>query len=439
MQAPKSERPVFPRRLSLPGRVLYAVRHSLPFATNGYAVRTHGVARALSQSGCEVLVCTAPGLPWNQPGQGDRDWSNHHSIDGVRYIHTPHFSTTERSPKECHQRLVQTYAELIRVFKPAVVMAASNWANALPPAAAARASNLPFLYEVRGFWELTRLAREPAWEGSPDYRQARMMEQDVVRRAQRLFTLNRFMRDELAQRGVPAERIDLVPNGFDGWAPAPDGSDGLRRQLGVKARHVVGYIGSFNAYEGLEDLIGAVARLRAQGLDLALMLVGSSSRMGMEDQTDSGLCPAGQAYQALAKQLGISKHLYLPGRIKPAAVADYYGLLDLVVIPRRPLPVCELVSPLKPLEAAAHDKRVLMSDVAPLAELRSRCSNFFYFKKGQPDTMAEQMQNILSNHADPPTRCHSLEDLTWCENVRPMVRAINACGGNFVLERSTCV
>ena len=69
--------------LALPGRVLYAVRHSFPFASNGYAVRTHGVARALVQSGCQVLVCTAPGLPWNQPGQDGRHWPNHHQIDGV--------------------------------------------------------------------------------------------------------------------------------------------------------------------------------------------------------------------------------------------------------------------------------------------------------------------------------------------------------------------
>ena len=175
---------------------------------------------------------------------------------------------------------------------------------------------------------------------------------------------------------MPAERIDLVPNGFDGWAPAPAGSDALRQRLGITARHVLGYIGSFNAYEGLEDLIGAVAKLRGQGPDVALVLVGSSARMGMV-QAGSGLCPVAQAYQALAEQFGMAESLHLPGRIDPAAVADYYGLLDLVVIPRRPLPVCELVSPLKPLEAAAHVKRVLMSDVAPLAVLRGRCRNFF--------------------------------------------------------------
>ena len=91
------------------------------------------------------------------------------------------------------------------------------------------------------------------------------------------------------------------------------------------------------------------------------------------------------------------------------------------------MPVCELVSPLKPLEAAAHDKRVLMSDVAPLAELRGRCHNFFYFQKGQPDSLAEQIHHILTTHPEPPSRCVELQQLTWKENVRAMVRAIGGC------------
>lgn len=413
--------------LTLPGRVLYAVRHSYPFASNGYAVRTHGVARALVQSGCEVVVCTMPGLPWNQAGQANRNWPNHHVIDGVRYVHTRFDAITEESAEARQQRLVDVYAELIRVFKPAAVMAASNWANALPPIRAAQGAGLPFLYEVRGFWELTRLAVEPAWADSPEYRQTMVLEQRVARRAQRLFTLNRFMRDELVARGVPAERIALVPNGFEGFAPAQDASDALRSQLGITAQYVVGYIGSFNAYEGLEDLIAAVAQVRAQGLDVALVLVGSSARMGMTPNGGPALCEAGLAYRALAQRLGIAEHVRLPGRIEPAAAAGFYDLMDLVVIPRRPLPVCELVSPLKPLEAAAHDKRVLMSNVAPLAELEDLCQNFFYFDKSQPDSLARQIYQILSTHPEPPARCHELEQLTWKENVRPMVEAIEDC------------
>ncbi len=426
VQAPANEEFVSGLELSVPKRVLYAVRHSYPFSSNGYAVRTHGVSRALVQSGCDVVVCTSPGLPWNQPGQGKSRWSNYHRIDGVRYVHTPLVEKSGESEKARQHRLETIYTELIRVFKPSAVMAASNWANALPPARAAQSAGLPFFYEVRGFWELSRLAREPSWGQSAQYRRAQALEQAVARRAQRLFTLNRFMRDELVSRGVPAERIDLAPNGFDAWSAGPNGAHTLRRQLGIRAKQVVGYIGSFSAYEGLEDLIGAVARLRAKGVDLALVLVGSSARMGLV-QDGADLCSAAKDYRALAEQLGIADSVYLAGRIDPAAAADYYGLLDLVVIPRRPVPVCELVSTLKPLEAAAHNKRVLMADVAPLAELRDGCHNFFYFNKGQPDSLAEQMYHILTTYPQQVSCCLGLEKLTWKENVRLMTAAIRGC------------
>lgn len=91
-------------------------------------------------------------------------------------------------------------------------------------------------------------------------------------------------------------------------------------------------------------------------------------------------CSASVAYRALAQRLGITEFVFLPGRVGPDEASDYYALLDLVVIPRRPFAVCEMVSPVKPLEAVARGKRVLMSNVAPLADLAELSPNFNYFK-----------------------------------------------------------
>ena len=56
-----------------------------------------------------------------------------------------------------------------------------------------------------------------------------------------------------------------------------------------------------------------------------------------------------------------------------------------------------------------------------------RCHNFFYFQKGQPYGLAEQIHHILNTQPEPPSRCVELEQLTWKENVRPMVAAIGGC------------
>ncbi len=404
----------------LPGRVLYAVSHSFPFSSNGYAVRTHGVAAALVIAGCDVVAASRPGVPWDQPGFKDKEVALCHVIDRVRYVHS-------RTP--CRQGLaledylaqsVEVWAELMRVFKPSAVIAASNWHNALPAAIAAHELGLPFFYEVRGFWEVSQAARDPGWEYSPGYVREVAGETAVAKAADRVFTLNRFMRDELVRRGVVAERIDLVPNGFPGWVETSSVAIS-QADLGIRSRYVVGYIGSFNVYEGLEELIEAFASVRRRGVDAALLLVGSGEPRGFAIES----CEKTAVYRALAEKLGVSEFVFLPGRVPPEQTAAYYALLDVVVIPRRPFAVCEIVSPMKPLEAAAQGKRVLMSDVAPLADLAALCSNFSYFEKGNVNSLADKLVHLLAEPTAAVTKCQALDALSWESNVGPIVAAMN--------------
>ncbi|MCB8747868.1 glycosyltransferase family 4 protein [Rhodoferax sp. U2-2l] len=397
----------------------------MPFSSNGYAVRTHGVASALVKAGLDVIAATRPGAPWDQPGFQGQDFACSHVIDGVRYVHTPKPSEKDGPLAQYMARAVEVFKELMRVFKPTVVMAASNWRNALPAAIAARELGMPFFYEVRGFWELSHAARDAVWAQSPQFHREVAHETAVALSAQTVFTINRFMRDELVRRGVDQARVQLVPNGFAGW-PTPLETKALGRvDLGIKARYVVGYIGSFNGYEGLEDLIEAVALLRGRGLDVALLLVGSSESRGLGAGVGMA-CPATLAYRNLAQRLGIGDVVFTPGRVAPDLADQYYALLDVVVIPRRPLAVCEIVSPLKPLEAAAHGKRVLMSDVGPLADLAALCPNFSYFKKGDMKSLAEELAKVLAGCDAPLARCSALDALTWDMNVAPMVSAVRS-------------
>jgi glycosyltransferase involved in cell wall biosynthesis len=417
-----SAKPIF----RLPDRFFYAVNHSFPFSSNGYAVRTHGVATGLVQSGCQVIVASRPGMPWDQAGSDTADVILlSQTIEGVRYIYTRSPSRKDLMLEKYLEFSVEALAELMRIFKPAAVMAASNWHNALPAAIAAHQLGLPFFYEVRGFWEISQLARDPGWERSPGFAQEVSGETTVAKSAHRVFTLNRFMRDELVRRGVAAERIDLVPNGFPGWAE--DSSVQLSRaDLGISSQYVVGYVGSFNVYEGLEELIEAFASVRRHGVNASLLLVGSGEPSGF-DAGQFGTCQKSAEYRELAEKLGVSEFVYMPGRISPEQTAAYYTLLDVVVIPRRPFAVCEMVSPMKPLEAASHGKRVLMSDVAPLTDLAELCPNFSYFHKGSVASLTEKLVELLKEPVKTVPRCEMLAERTWEKNVVPMVAAIRAC------------
>ena len=261
----------------VPGRIAYIVNHSYPYSSNGYAVRTHGVASALVEHGHSVVAINRPGLPWDLPGFENDQFPLHHEIDGVRYLHLPEPSNKGKSKTKYLAASAEALKTTLRVFKPTVVMAASNWENALPAAVAARELGLPFFYEVRGFWEITRVSREPEWQNSDEFKQYVEMETTVAQAADRVFTLNRFMRDELVRRGVDVAKIDLVPNAYGALPDLSRPPRLTKADIGCNTRHVVGYVGSFNEYEGLDDLVRACAQLREQGVDLSLLLVGSSS------------------------------------------------------------------------------------------------------------------------------------------------------------------
>lgn len=410
----------------VPSRLAYLVSHSFPFSTNGYAVRTHGVATALAQRGQSVVVVSRPGRPWDLPGFENISFPNHHVIDGVRYLHLERPCTSAMLQEEYLKSSALAIYEILRLFKPSAVMAASNWENATPAIIASRRLKLPFFYEVRGFWEVTHASNLPEYANTAAFRRAVEMETLLAREADHVFTLNDPMRDELVRRGVDRGQISLMPNAHSGAQPSRLQAQAAKARLGSKARHLVGYVGSFSPYEGLEDLVGACARLRAEGLDLDLVLVGSSNSLGVGG--DQVQCPASARLRELAASLGIADHLILTGRRPTSELPDLYSAIDLVVIPRRPVAVADLVSPVKPYEAAAYSRPVLLSDVGALKDLGRRLPGSVYFQAGSVPSMCEQIRNILSVPGGPVDRVamnlEALRQATWVESTAQLAEVL---------------
>lgn len=340
-----------------PRRVLNLLAYSLPYASNGYATRSHGLLTALQVSGWDVRPATRPGYP----GDADRahEGSDLPPVDRVGSLDYRRLLSSSRR-RLGHTRYLMDAAdeigELIRVLRPALVHAASNYMTALPAAIAAREAGLPFVYEVRGFWDVTRASSDPAFVHTPECRQLRTFERELLQRADALVTLTGPMAEELVRRGAPADRLWVAPNAVDAaLAPRPRRGE-LARRIGLpEGVPVIGYIGSFVDYEGLDDLVAACALLRDRGLAFHLLLVGD------------GLVRDAVLEQARAAGLG--DRTTAVGRVPHDEVPDYHALVDLCPFPRKPWPVCELVSPLKPYEAMALGKCVLVSDVAAMAEM----------------------------------------------------------------------
>ena len=406
-----------PGNWRLPMRLAYVVSHSLPWSSNGYAVRSHAIARALTAAGHEVILFTRPGRPWDIEGfPADQAVDLERRIDGIRYVSLPMPPMPGARPIERVRQAAAVLTEAFQVFRPAAVLAASNWENAEPARRAAGRTGAAFFYEQRGFWEMGETGMAPAAQEA-----ARKQETDIALAARAVFTLNGPMRDELVRRGVPPGRVQLVPNGVS----LPGRIDGRlsRAALGCRARYLVGYIGSLSAYEGVEDLLHLVAQLRgdpAGALDADALIVGSDAPKGLIG-ADGG---ATAALRALAARLSISDHVHFVPQQPEATVTSYYPLCDAIVLPRRRNPVTELVPPIKPYSAAAHSLPVFMTDLPPLAEIAAEI-NGTLFPEGDIEALARGVRQALTQ-GHPATVMPLDPDLDWSHRVLPIRRHLEA-------------
>jgi glycosyltransferase involved in cell wall biosynthesis len=416
----------------LPHRVIYVVSHSYPYSSNGYAVRTHEVARALAALGHDMIVINRPGRPWDIEGfPFGASVKTEQVIDGVRYVFLPSEVSPEMNRRARLRQAERALIEAFEVFRPGAVMAVSNWENAEPAQNAARRWGCRFFYEQRGFWELSHAAchaEDGAEDGAEDkderakgYIRDRENEVRIARGAQAVFTLNRAMGDELVRRGVPEGKIHLVPNGVSDPGPVAKGVD--RASIGCTARHLLGYVGSLSSYEGGEDLIDLMARLRGDKVDVDLVIVGGSAPKGLIGSTHGA--PLEDRLKAQAAELGIGAHIHFVPQVAQNRIGAYYSMVDAIIMPRRRTPVTELVAPLKPYAAAAYGVPVFMTDMAPLDEV-AKDIHASLFPEGDIGALAKMVRHTLEHGGHPAVLNTLRPGVRWQRRVQPMSRLLKA-------------
>ncbi|WP_366555788.1 glycosyltransferase family 4 protein [Aquibaculum sediminis] len=374
-------------------RVAYVLHNSLPYSSGGYATRAHGLATGLQEQGWEVVGVLRPGFPNDLDVTPDElDDSYVKSVDDIRYCFAASPARTHYPKQEYMLLAADRIQRSLEELRPEMVVAASAHLSALPALIAARRLGIPFVYEVRGFWEITRLSRKPSREGTIYHKVECFLEAFVAEEADLVFTLTEAMKDELLARGVTTE-IRLLPNSCDPSRFQPLARDReLAQQLGIPDEvPVIGYIGTFVDYEGLEYLAQACAQLHERGRDFRLMLVGNENTSG----TDVGRIT--QEIQETVAEAGIADKVLMPGRVPHEMVEKYYSLVDIVAFPRRAWPVTEMVSPMKPLEALSMEKAVVASNVRALAEMIDHGRTGLLFQKEDAQDLATKLEYLLDN------------------------------------------
>ena len=416
MDRPSDDRPAGPSRPA----VVHVVTNSLPEVQAGYTVRTQGIVAAQRAAGLEAHVCTPPGFPVSRGHVGAAALA---TLDGVPY----HRDLRAGRRLDLPDRHLEAYAAAVvsraRAVGAHVLHAHSKHVNGQAALLAGARLGLPVVYEARGFLEETWRTRGGD-VGSDFYRWTRATETRCMGLAAGVVVLSETMRDEVVSRGVDPSRVHVVGNCVP-ERHLTDPVDGapVRAALDIRTRDVVvGTVTTLNAYEGIDVLLEAGALLDDAGV--VVLVVGGG--------------PAHDRLLRRASELrrsGTRTRFVLTGQVPHARTRDHHAAIDVFCVPRRATPVTAMVPPLKPVEAMALGRPVVVSDLPPLREVVA--DSGVIVPPEDPDRLAQALRQLVD---DPDRRArlgvrarhHVATQRTWTaavtayERVYEQVRRVAA-------------
>lgn len=362
-------------------RVLHVLHTSLPYIA-GYTIRSDYIIRYQREHGMNPAVVSSA----QQIGQDA-------PLDEVNGI--PHFRTPPLEPKlppgvrefRMMQLLESRIAHAIRDWRPDVVHAHSPMLVGLPALYAARRAGLPLVYEVRDLWENASVDRGKFKEDSLPYRIAAGAETVLFKRAEATVTICESLRNAISPRVRDDRALHVVANGVDSDKFTPrEAPASAWERWGLKGKKVIGYIGTFQPYEGLTLLIEAIGKIAKEIPEAHLVITGAH---GEEENL-----------KAFTRERNLNDRVTFTGRVPHNEVFDIYAMASLMAYPRIRTRTTELTTPLKPLEAMSMERPVIVSDVPAMGELVRHGETGLVFRAGDSDDLARQCISVLNN----PTR-----------------------------------
>ena len=358
-------------------RILHVLDHSLP-TQSGYSFRSQAILREQRALGWETVQVTSP-----KHGATAQPLETVDGIDFHRILATQGWmgSVPVLDQIDTVRQLRRGLRKIVAAMRPDIIQAHSPCLNAL----AALGLGKPLVYEMRSSWEDAAVSSGTTVEGSVRYRLSRALETYVLKRANAVTTICEGLREEVSHRGVPAARITVVPNAVDADSLArTSGFVGdIRAELGLTGQFVVGFIGSFFAWEGLPFLIAALAPVLRARSDVRVLLVGG----GIDEPN----------VRAVVEREGLQQHVVFAGKLRHDQIRAAYDAIDVLAYPRVPIRLTEMVTPLKPLEAMALGKVLVASDVGGHRELVRDGVTGLLFRAGDARALADAVVRVAAD------------------------------------------
>ncbi len=362
--------------------VLHVLRYSIP-NMSGYTVRSQALIEGQRAFGVRPVVVTST----RHEAATDRETLNGVPYYRCRQSANPLGRVPVVGELAAMAQLRRRIISIGRAEGADVIHAHSPAMCGLPGLLAARRLRRPFIYEVRALWEDAAVDQDKTTEGSLKYRLSRLLETFVLRRADRIVVICDGLKQELVRRGLPAEKIAITPNGVDTaqFQPLAGKDQGILDRYALGGSKVIGFIGSFFQFEGLESLLRAVPLMLRRDPQIKVLIVGTGEQEA--------------ALRALAQAAHLNGSVIFTGRVPHHEVPAYYSVMDALVYPRLSRRITELVTPLKPLEAMAFGRPVVASDVGGLRELVSHGKTGLLFKAEDLEALAATCVQAVTDRA----------------------------------------
>ena len=360
-------------------KILHVFDHTLPLHS-GYTFRSAAILRNQRKLGWETNHLSGP--------KQLNCSVDEEEADGLHFYRTPKptgwlSKLPGADPFAVMSAIEKRLLQLARELGPDVIHAHSPVLDAVPAIRVGRKLGIPVVYEIRAFWEDAAVDHGSTKEGSLRYRLTRALETWAVKKADAVTVICEGLRRDLIARGIESSKITVIPNAVDveqfsvGGKPDVE----LKMKLGLGGSRVLGFIGSFYAYEGLDLLITALPTILKQMPDVKVLLVGGG--------------PQDRDLKQQVMALDLKDRVVFTGRVPHDEVNRYYDLVDVLVYPRHPMRLTELVTPLKPLEAMAQGRLMVASDVGGHKELIQDGKTGVLFHAGNSGDLASKVVALL--------------------------------------------
>lgn len=368
-------------------KILHVLDHSIPLHS-GYTFRTRSILKQQHALGIETCHVTSP-----KHGNDEKEIEE---VDGLTFYRSAPPSGLMSKLPVLHQfaniqPMTERILEAIEIEKPDIIHAHSPALNGIAALQAGKKSGLPVVYEIRAFWEDAAVDHGTCKEGDLRYKMTQSLENYVVKNANAVTTICEGLRGDLISRGFPESKFTVIPNAvnIEHFDVITEKDTELETSLQLQGKTVLGFLGSFYAYEGIDLTIKALAKVVKERPDVHLLLVGGG--------------PQENNLKVLVNTLSLEKHVTFTGRVPHEVVGKYYSLVDLLVYPRKSMRLTELVTPLKPLEAMAQGKLLMASDVGGHHELITDRETGYLFAADNVDELANKIEQALGDHDNWPS------------------------------------